>query len=132
MVKLSIWDDSRREIECHKWIESQRVGYDMGEIAIRGWIHKHWRDYLRAKWLEHLQGKAFWIELDRDDFGLLQQKFQDQPLLLDRIVDRLKSGQENLHVILWAIDFNLPTEDVLAILVALDINSRRIAYKFGE
>jgi len=132
MVKLSIWDDSRREIDCHKWIESQRVGYDMGETAIRGWIGQHWRDYLRAKWLEHLQGRAFWIELDRDDFGILQHKFQDQPLLLDRVVDRLKSGQENLQVILWAIDFHLPIEDVLAILLALDINSRRISYQFGE
>jgi hypothetical protein len=130
MVKLSIWDDSRREIDCHKWIESQRVGYDVGEIAIREWIRQHWRDYLRAKWLEHLQGKAYWIELDRDDFGLLEHKFQDRPLLLDRVLDRLKSGQENLEVILWAIDFHLPIDDVLAILLALDINSRRISYQF--
>jgi hypothetical protein len=132
MVKKSIWDDSRREIDCHKWIESQRAGYDMGETAVRSWIRDHWRGYLRAKWLEHLQGRTFWIELDRNDFGLLLSKFQDQPVLLDRVVDRLKSGQENLHVILWALDYNIPMESVLAILLALDINSRRLSYQFYE
>ena len=130
MQKCSIYEDCRHEAARFKWIESEKAGRDLGESAIKHWVGCHWTGYLRAKWLEHLQGKTFWIELDRGDFGLLQRAFQDQGLLLDRILDRLKAGQENLNIILWAIDWGVPMEDVHDILTALDINSRRLAYRF--
>jgi hypothetical protein len=130
--KCSIYEDCQRETDRHKWIESEKAGQDLGEVAVRQWVKQHWCGYLRARWLEHLQGKTFWIELDRGDFGLLEKSFQDNPLLLDRILDRLKSGQENLHVILWAIDWNLPMCDVLDVLTALDINSRRLSHRFDS
>ncbi len=132
MVKQSVWDDSQLEIDRFKWIESEKVGYDLGEGAIRRWIMMHWSGYLRARWLEHIQGKRFWIELDRNDYGILLNRFHEQALLLDRIVDRLKAGEENLHVILWALEWQLPMHDVLAILEALDINSRRLSYRFED
>ena len=132
MQKCSIHEDCQREEEQHRWIESEKAGHDLGEAAVRQWVGQHWSGYLRARWLEHLQGKRFWIELDRGDFGLLQQRFQDKALLLDRILDRLKSGQENLQVILWAIDWQVPMPDVIEILTALDINSRRIVHRFGN
>jgi hypothetical protein len=132
MVKLSIWDDSQREIDTYKWIVSEHAGYDLGETAVRRWIKEHWSGYLRARWIEHLQGKRFWIELDRDDFGLLTGKFQDQTLLLDRIVDRLIAGGENLLILLWAQDCHIPMENVLQILEALDINSKRLSYRFNS
>ena len=80
--------------------------------------------------MEHLQGKRFWLELDRGDFGLLLNQFHDNPVLLDRILDRLKEGQENLDIILWAQNWNIPMGPVLRILEALDINSRRLAHRF--
>ncbi len=130
MVRLSIWADSRLEIDRHKWIESQRAGFDKGEVAVCDWIGAHWQGYLRAKWLEHLQGSAFWIELDRANYGKLQTDFRDRELLLDRIIDRFKAGQENLHIILWALDWHIPMDDVLDILEALDVNSSRLVYQF--
>jgi hypothetical protein len=132
MVKQSVWADSQREIDRFKWIESEKVGYDLGEAAIRRWIRVHWCGYLRARWLEHLQGRTFWVELDRGDYGLLLSKFQEKALLLDRIVDRLIAGQENLHILLWAIDWQIPIEAVLEILEALDINSRRLSHRFDS
>ena len=110
----------------------RKAGCDLGEAAIRKWVKDHWWGYLRARWIEHLQGKTFWMELDRGDFGLLQRRFQEKALLLDRILDRLKAGQENLHIILWAQDFRIPLDYVLEILEALDINSRRLACKFEK
>ena len=83
-----------------------------------------------TRWLEHLQGKRFWVELDRGDFGLLQRKFHDNTLLLDRILDRLKAGKENLDIISWAHEWGIPMDPVLQILEALDINSRRLAHRF--
>ncbi|VTS04692.1 Uncharacterized protein OS=Singulisphaera acidiphila (strain ATCC BAA-1392 / DSM 18658 / VKM B-2454 / MOB10) GN=Sinac_4937 PE=4 SV=1 [Tuwongella immobilis] len=128
--RLSVYADCEQEVQRYKWIESEKAGHDLGEVAIRRWVKEHWWGYLRARWLEHLQGRRFWVELDRGDFGLLQREFHDDSLLLDRILDRLKDGQENLDIILWAHAWNIPIDSVLSILEALDINSRRLAYRF--
>ena len=125
----SVYADSRREMDVFKWIESEKVGYDLGEVAVRRWVQQHWCGYLRARWMEHLQGRRFWVELDRNDFGLLQREFRDDPLL-DRILDRLKAGQENLDIICWALDWGIDAKALIQILEALDINSRRLAHRF--
>ena len=130
MDKASGYAESEQEALKFKWIESEKAGRDLGEDAIRRWVKHHWWGYLRARWLEHLQGKCFWVELDRGDFGLLQREFHDNTLLLDRILDRLKTGKENLDIILWAMDWCLPIPPVLHILEALDVNSRRLAHRF--
>jgi hypothetical protein len=130
MDKCSVYTESEQEALRHKWIESEKAGRDLGEDAIRNWVKQHWWGYLRARWVEHLQGVRFWVELDRGDFGLLEKEFRDQTLLLDRILDRLKTGQENLDIIIWAQDWGIDAEPVLAILKALDINSRRLSHRF--
>jgi hypothetical protein len=130
MEQMSVYIDSEQEALRYKWIESEKAGRDLGETAIRRWVQQHWWGYLRARWLEHLQGKRFWVELDRGDFGLLQRKFFDNTLLLDRILDRIKAGQENLDIICWAHEWHISMEPVLKILEALDINSRRLAHRF--
>jgi hypothetical protein len=128
--KCSVYAECEHEAAKFKWIESEKAGCDLGEGAIRRWVKDHWCGYLRSKWLEHLQGKRFWMELDRGDFGLLLREFRDDQILLDRILDRLKAGQENLDIICWAREFHLPVEHVIKILEALDINSRRLAHQF--
>src|SRR5689334_566503 len=130
MEKCSVYQDCEQEALRFKWIESEKAGCDLGEAAIRRWVRDHWWGYLRARWLEHLHGKRFWVELDRGDFGLLQRRFDDKTLLLDRILDRLKAGQENLDILLWAQDWAIPMGAVFEILEALDINSRRLAHRF--
>jgi hypothetical protein len=130
MEKASVYVEGEQEALRYKWIESEKAGHDLGEAAIRRWVQQHWWGYLRARWLEHLQGKRFWVELDRGDFGILQRAFQDNSLLLDRILDRLKAGQENLDVLLWSLDWGIPIQPVRQILEALDINSRRLAHRF--
>lgn len=131
MDKSSVFIDGEQEALRFKWIESEKAGRDLGEAAIRRWVQCHWWGYLRARWLEHLQGKRFWVELDRGDFGLLLRKFQDNTQLLDRILDRLKAGQENLDIICWAHNWGIDTAPVIQILEALDINSRRLAARFA-
>ena len=126
-VRMSVYDRGVVEAQRHKWIESEKAGKDLGESAIRCWVRQHWNGFLRERWLEHLQGRTFWIELDHDDFGLLQREFRDSALIND-ILERLKSGDENLDVLNWAIDSDLHMEEVLEILETLDINSRRIEF----
>lgn len=130
MEMCSVYEESDKEIQAFKWIESEKAGRDLGDDAVRRWVKHHWCGYLRARWLEHLQGRRYWMELDRGDYGLLQRRFQDKQVLLDRILDRLKSGQENLDIINWALDFGLCCQQVREILEALDINSRRLCHRF--
>jgi len=126
-VRLSVRDRGSEEARRYKWIESEKAGRDLGDSAIRRWVHEHWNGFLRARWLEHLQGRTFWIELDHNDFGLLEREFQDSRLI-EEILSLLKAGKENLNVLTWAIDNRLPMDEVLVILEALDINSRRIEF----
>ena len=128
--RRSVHVDCVFEEERFKWLESEKAGYDLGELAVRNWVRQHWWDYLRARWLEHLRGNCFWTELDRGDFGLLQKDFTEHKQLLSQIVNFLKDGRENLGVIAWADRNEIPTEPVLQILEALDINSRRLIHKF--
>jgi hypothetical protein len=128
-TRLSLHKCGEEEAQRFKWIESEKAGRDLGETAIKSWIGQHWNGFLRHRWLEHLQGKAFWIELDQGDFGLLQRAFQASPLI-DPILDHLKHGRENLEIMLWALRNKLDTDDVIEILEALDVNSRRIECRF--
>lgn len=123
---MSIYEDWEREANEFKWIESQKAGYDLGDECIRRWVREHWCGYLRARFVEHITGVRYWKELDRGDFGLMQHEFREHSVLLDRILDRLKSGHENLQIIQWAIEWRIPIDPVLQILKALDMNSRRL------
>ena len=54
----------REEILRHKWLESERLGYDIGfERALLDWIRKHrdgWRAHRRAMLQQHQpQQKGF-------------------------------------------------------------------------
>ncbi|CAN5502607.1 hypothetical protein BH11PLA2_BH11PLA2_03670 [soil metagenome] len=126
----SVHDDCQREEAIHKWHLSKQAGYDRGEEAVKHWVANHWHEYLRAKWIEHLEGTRFWMELDRNDFGLLRTHFQDQHVLLTPILSMLKNCQENLDVIVWSTLRKQVPEPVLKILEDLDINSRRLLHRF--
>ncbi len=127
--RMSLHECGEEEARQFKWIESEKAGRDLGETAIRTWIGEHWNGFLRHRWLEHLQGKTFWIELDQGDFGLLRTAFQVSPLI-DPILEHFKQGGENLDIILWAHTHQWPIDEVLEILEALDVNSRRIECRF--
>ena len=128
---FSVHQDCVEEVLKFKWIASEQAGRDLGDEAVRTWIRRHWNGYLRDRWLEHLYGKRFWIELDLSDFGLLQRRFQDSPFIHE-IVEQLKERGENLSIILWALRENHPLDEIRRILTSLDINSRRVECKLEE
>ena len=51
-------------------------------------------------------------------------------LVLYAILGLLKSGKENLDVIIWAKVNGVAVDPVFEILEALDVNSRRLAHRF--
>lgn len=130
MNRFSVYAAAEEEASRFRWIESQKAGQDLGAVAMLRWVREHWHGYLRSRWVEHLKGIRFWIELDRGDFGLLQRQFADQALLLDRVLDRLEAGQQNLDILHWATTWGIPLPPLLEILEALDVNSRRLTHRF--
>src|SRR5438046_2942589 len=122
-IKYSIYEEGLKEAERYKWILSEQAGCDLGEPTLYRWVKEHWNGYLRARWLEHLEGKKFWLELDRGNFGILQrdERIQQNPVLLEWILDRLKAGHENLDLINWALDWGLNLDELRQCLEILDI-----------
>jgi hypothetical protein len=122
----SVYAGGIAEAMRHRWIESEKAGRDLGLDSVRQWCRHFWQVFVRYRWLEHIKGVRRWQELDRGDFGLLTYELLDEPLLVDRILDRLVAGRENLGVIQWAIEWNIPIDRVHRVLEVLDINSRRL------
>ncbi|HUE14672.1 MAG TPA: hypothetical protein VMR25_10950 [Planctomycetaceae bacterium] len=121
----SIYDEALREAQRHKWIESQKHGRDLGDQAIRDWYRKHWRTYCRHRRLEHLRGRRRWAEFDDEPSGQIDAMITADDMLVDRVLDRVYAGYENLDIINWAIDWGLPTNRVVEILARLDVNRAR-------
>jgi hypothetical protein len=121
----SIHDEARREAQRHKWIESQKQGRDLGDQAIRDWYRKYWRAYCRHRRIEHLRGRKRWAEFDDEPFGKIDALIASGDCLVDRVLDRVYAGHENLDIINWAIDWGLPTDRVVDILAQLDVNRAR-------
>jgi len=123
----SLYHHAREEALRHKWLESEKVGRDLGPAAIEDWNKHHWWRWCRGRWLEHLQGEIYWKELGPSYFGVLKRRIVADPVLQDRIVDRIKAGWENLDIILWATRWGLDISTVHEILTTLDMNSCRFA-----
>jgi hypothetical protein len=121
----SLQEEGIREAEKHKWILSERAGCDRGIAALLDWVDQHWSGYLRARWLEHLQGVSYWTELNAEDFGLLRDRFCGSELL-GEIVRQFLDGGENLTILNWALRIGLPIDPVFEILLVIDINSCRL------
>lgn len=41
--------DQIKEIEIHKWLESEKANRDLGEEAVKDWIKKHAAEF-RERW----------------------------------------------------------------------------------
>jgi len=126
MVHLKVYQEARKAIQEHKWLESEKAGRDLGVEAERAWTESNWLRFYRARFVQHLRGKTFFEEFGPECFALVPNRLSALSDLLDAILDRVQDGAENLDLICWARKQHLPREQVLEILAALDINSRRL------
>jgi hypothetical protein len=85
-----------------------------------------WTRWLRVRLLEHLSGETYWKELDRGDFGVLRTEVHPDRPLLDEIAAHVGCGLENIEIIAWSLEHGRSQDAVLAILVLLDVNGRRV------
>jgi len=70
-------------------------------------------------------GRKRWAEFDDEPFGKIDALIASGDSLVDRVLDRVYAGCENLEIINWAIDWGLPTDRVVDILAQLDVNRAR-------
>ena len=122
----SIFEEASREAFRHKWIESEKAGYDIGDVAIEDWHRRFWHKFVRERWIEHIRGKVFWRELDNDDFGILNKEFEDCREQSEAIVAMLEGGGENLDIVQWAVESGQDMSAILHILGRLDLNAHRL------
>lgn len=123
---LSLYDEALAEALKHKWIESQKHGCDLGEAALKDWFRKHWLPFCRMCRLEHIEGMQRWLEFAEHDFAQVYHLLCSGDLLLDRILDRMEHGYDNLEIINWALTWKLPMPRVLELLEMIDINRARL------
>lgn len=118
----SIYESSYLEALRHKWIASEQAGRDLGEGAITQWLQRHWKGWCRERWIEHLMGRVHWAEFGGDDFGSLARNFKGEHSILERVLERIRCGGENLDIILWASEQQIDIRQVIDILIVADIN----------
>lgn len=129
-VRSSLQERGELEALRFKWIESEKAGYDLGETAVRLWIGRYWQRFIRQKWLEHLYGEMCWVEFDPRAFGILRRSRLLESPLTETILEHFRWGEENLHIIQWAMDAAQPMDEIRTILTVLDVNSSRVPCQF--
>lgn len=131
--RRSLREESWGEACKERWYQSQKAGCDLGEHALRLWVRQHWQGFLRARWIEHMLGERFWIELGRDEFGILRDTPVDLRPLLDAIITQLKCGAENLDILCWARRKSCPEKEaVRELLRFININAHRFRCHFAD
>lgn len=116
------------EIDRHKWIESQKVGHDLGRISCEQWLQLYWRSWVRVKLLEHLYGWRRWSAFPPEQFGIFLRTTLEHIVpaqVLARVSGILGTGGENLDVIDWAVDNGEDLNAIFWLLSTIDINAVR-------
>jgi hypothetical protein len=126
--RRSLHEAALAEASRYKWLESEKAGRDLGDSAIRDWVRNHWRPFVRQCWIDHLEGRVFWSELDRGDFGLFLGPALDVRLV-DDLRQRIRRGAENLDILCWYVQQAATLDEMRALielLERLDINGHRV------
>jgi len=126
MVRGRIYEEARQAIQEHRWLQSEKAGRDVGPEAARDWTRRYWLRFYRTRFVQHLRGQSFFEEFGNECFELMCGKVTASREVLDTILDKVQEGAENLELICWARQCGLPRDQVLEVLKALDINSRRL------
>ena len=128
---LRRYEGAAREAGRDGWSVSECLGRDGGQPAWCEWWSRHWPEFCRQRRIEHLAGEKRWKEFDDDAFGLFYDLVVLGDPLVDRILDRVAEGWENLDFACWLQEWDLPRRRALAILEVVNINSAlRLEPKF--
>ena len=125
--KHSILHHAAADLAAQKHLDWERLSYNIVETASEHWRRRFWRLWFRGHWVEHILGEKYWIEMGGQNFAMLWRGQRLNPILVRRVADRLIVGWENLGIILWASDWGLDLNEVIAILKKININDVRVS-----
>lgn len=120
--KHSVLHHAAVDYAAQKYLDWERLSYDIEPTASEHWRRRYWRLWFRGHWVEHVLGQCYWLEMGDENFGIFERGERHNPLLVERVADRLIVGWENLGIILWASDWALDLREVIEILKKLNIN----------
>jgi hypothetical protein len=129
---VSIYATARIKADEHKWYESERARVDRGNAAIQDWIEKYWYLFARSCWFEHIRGTRLYLEFHISQFAVLQELARRFPEICKSITEMLEAGKENLDIINWAIDSQVPMDPVIEFLESVDVNCCRMSCNLVE
>ena len=127
----SLYEAAFEEARCHRWIESQKRGYDLGNDGFLDWYAHHWWNFLRFRHLEHLLGEYRWQEFASEAFGILVPLIESDDELAGEIIDQYRQGCENLDILNWALRNRVSLADVRERLTLINMNDARIDPRFN-
>jgi hypothetical protein len=121
-IHSAAWEEAHK----YKWILGERLGRDPGDAALKEWFRAFWLPFCRSKRLEHVEGQQCWSAFALKEFGQVYGLIVSGDLLLDRILDRMEHGSDNLEIINWALAWGLDMDRVHDFLLMIDINRARL------
>lgn len=127
----SLYEAAFVEARSHRWIESQKRGFDIGERGFLEWYDRYWSIYLRYRHLEHLLGECRWQEFEAEAFAILVPIVESGDDLANEIVDLYRQGCENLDILNWALRNEISMSAVRRCLVLINMNDARIDPQFN-
>ena len=129
--ECSLYEAAFEEARRHRWIESQKRGYDLGNDGFLEWYDCYWWNFLRSRHLEHLLGESRWLEFSSEAFGVLTPFAELGDELAGEIIDQYRQGCENLDILNWALRNCHCVDDVCECLVLINMNDARIDPQFN-
>lgn len=98
-IPVSVYDQAWQPDHRHKWIESERLGCDLGHAAVKDWSRRHFKcSYRWCHWL-HLTGRKWFQEFLASQFNS-GMKLGHQ--IERQVIHCFWDGQENLAIFLSA------------------------------
>jgi hypothetical protein len=122
----SVYEQADQAAKEHKWIESEKAGRDLGEEAVRNWTRSHWLKFYRWRLVQHLRGEVYFREFHPCTFAVVNNQLKVPNDLLEAILNQVRDGGENLDIICWVHNRQLPAELIIEVLEAIDINRQRL------
>lgn len=78
-ARMSLHECGEEEARRFKWIESEKAGRDLGELAIRAWIGQHWHGFLRQHGSIISRARPIGSSLIKGTLGSCERRFGPPP-----------------------------------------------------
>ena len=110
----------------HRWVESEKCGFDLGEAVLDDWYERFWASFVRHRHVEHLLGEVYWEEFPGRSFAIFQPVLSDEDILGEEFIDLYRQGWENLDFYTRACQVEWDLERVYDLLILINMNNARL------